>query len=44
MVERLSAVERKVETLAVEGARSVQLEGLVKGSLHLAMTLVDKEQ
>lgn len=41
MAERLSAVERKVETLAVEGAGSVQLEGLIKGSSGLTPTLVD---
>ena len=42
MEERLSAVERKVETLAVKGTGPVQLEGLIKGSSGLATTLVDR--
>jgi len=41
MAERLSIVERKVETLAVEGVESLQLEGLISGSLGLAMILFD---
>lgn len=42
MAERLSTVERKVETLAVEGTGSVQLKGLIKGSSGLATILVDE--
>lgn len=38
MAERLSTVERKVETLSVEGTGSVQLERLMEGSPGLAMT------